>query len=94
MQAERGAALVPAINASVWEQGMSTRLVLFRDWLDEGSETRGLHFAAIQKLNGKGIGPLIESVCAFEVDQVSVAPQLLCFHLLTSAARPGSGPVR
>ncbi|EAQ87285.1 hypothetical protein CHGG_03904 [Chaetomium globosum CBS 148.51] len=69
MQAERGAALVPAINASVWEQGMSTRIVLFRDWLGEGSETRGLHFAAIQKLNGKGIGPSIESVCAFEVDQ-------------------------
>jgi hypothetical protein len=74
MQAERGATLAPAINAAVWEQGMSTRLVLFRDWLHEGSETRGLHFVAIQKLNGKGVGALLESVCAFKVDEVSAEP--------------------
>ncbi|KAK4157331.1 P-loop containing nucleoside triphosphate hydrolase protein [Chaetomidium leptoderma] len=69
MQAERGATLVPAINASVWEQGMSIRLVLFRDWLQEGAETRGLHFAAIQKLNGKAGGALVESVYAFDVEK-------------------------
>jgi hypothetical protein len=71
MQAERGATLVPAINASVWEQGMSTKLVLFRDWLQDASETRGLHFVAIQKMNGKGVGALIDSACAFRVDVVS-----------------------
>ncbi|KAM0499328.1 hypothetical protein ACHAPB_005995 [Verticillium nonalfalfae] len=32
MQAESGATLVPAINANVWEQGVSTRLVVFKDW--------------------------------------------------------------
>lgn len=71
MQAERGATLIPAINASVWEQGMSTRLVLFRDWFLEGSETHGLHFVAIQKLHGKVMPALIESVGSFKVDEVS-----------------------
>ncbi|KAK0637128.1 P-loop containing nucleoside triphosphate hydrolase protein [Bombardia bombarda] len=59
MQAGRGATLVPAINATVWEQGVSTRLVLFRDWVqvDEraADATRSVRFAAIQKLNGKGV---------------------------------------
>ena len=71
MQAERGATLIPAISAAVWEQGMSTRLVLFRDWALGDSETRGLHFAAIQKLHGKGTATLMESVCPFRVDEVS-----------------------
>ncbi|KAL2141288.1 hypothetical protein VTI28DRAFT_2623 [Corynascus sepedonium] len=68
LQAERSATLVPAINASVWEQGLSTRLVLFRDWLQDSSETCGLHFVAIQKLNGKGVGTSFESICTFKVD--------------------------
>jgi len=71
MQPERGATLIPAISAAAWEQGMSTRIVLFRDWLQDGPETRGLHFVALQKLNGKGAGALLESICAFKVDQVS-----------------------
>jgi hypothetical protein len=72
MQAERGATLIPAINASVWEQAMSTKLVLFRDWLRDASETRGLHFVAIQKMNGKGVDALIDGAYAFRVDDVSV----------------------
>ncbi|KAM0277136.1 hypothetical protein ACHAQH_006030 [Verticillium albo-atrum] len=44
MQAESGATLVPAINANVWEQGVSTRLVVFRDWVwkDGSPSTTGL----------------------------------------------------
>ncbi len=71
MQAERGATLIPAINAGVWEQGMSTRLVLFRDWPWGPSETRGLRFVAVQKLHGKGTAALVDSVCSFGVDEVS-----------------------
>ncbi len=78
MQAERGATLIPAINASAWEQGVSTRLVLFRDWLCEGPEARGLHFAAIQKLHGKGAATLADSLCPFEVDQVSAGVCVGC----------------
>jgi hypothetical protein len=93
MQAERGATLIPAINASVWEQGMSTKLVLFRDWLQDASETRGVHFVAIQKANGKGVDALIDSAYAFKVDEVSTMSWLVS-QLLTSAGRFGLGRVR
>ncbi|KAK3307497.1 P-loop containing nucleoside triphosphate hydrolase protein [Chaetomium strumarium] len=72
MQAERGATLIPAVNASVWEQGMSTRLVLFRDWLQDGHEVRGVHFVGIQKLNGKGTAALIDNLCAFTVEETGL----------------------
>ncbi|KAK3319318.1 P-loop containing nucleoside triphosphate hydrolase protein [Apodospora peruviana] len=70
MQAERGATLIPAINAGVWEQGISTRLVLFRDWASEdgdGDGLRSLHLVGIQKLNGQTSSGLVADVCAFDI---------------------------
>ncbi|KAH9897250.1 P-loop containing nucleoside triphosphate hydrolase protein [Xylariomycetidae sp. FL2044] len=62
MQAERGATLIPAINAGTWEQGVATRLVLFRDWILDSDMTHDAHLVGIQKQNGKvmpdGIGPV------------------------------------
>ncbi|KAL2121490.1 hypothetical protein VTJ04DRAFT_5517 [Mycothermus thermophilus] len=70
MQAERGATLIPAINATVWEQGISTRLVLFRDWLAQrGAEVRSVRFAAVQKLNGKDVSIAGSGLCAFTVQE-------------------------
>ncbi|KAI1876960.1 uncharacterized protein JN550_001032 [Neoarthrinium moseri] len=73
MQAERGAALIPAINAHSWEQGIATRLVLFRDWSAHGGELSGVYMAGLQKLNGKayidGIGP----VFAFNIEARGLA---------------------
>ena len=74
MQAERGATLVPAINASSWDEGVMTRLVVFREWIwHEGKASSG-NFAGLQKLNGKDccspgamdpvVGFAIEEVCA------------------------------
>ncbi|KAK4125959.1 P-loop containing nucleoside triphosphate hydrolase protein [Parathielavia appendiculata] len=74
MQAERGATLIPALNANVWEQGMSTRLVLFRNWLCTDSELRGLHLVAIQKLNGKGVTHSFNKVYAFRVEKRGLVP--------------------
>ncbi|KAI1503087.1 P-loop containing nucleoside triphosphate hydrolase protein [Biscogniauxia marginata] len=72
MQVERGATLIPAINAGTWEQGIATRLVLFKDWMMKGDVVRDTHFVGIQKSNGKanpsGIGP----VFAFEVDSAGL----------------------
>jgi len=93
MQAERGATLIPAINASVWEQGISTRLVLYRDWLQDGPETRGLHFAAIQRLDGKGVAASLETTCAFRTDEVSEEARL-SMQILTSKARADYGGLR
>ncbi|KAI5921668.1 P-loop containing nucleoside triphosphate hydrolase protein [Camillea tinctor] len=72
MQVERGATLIPAINAGTWEQGIATRLVLFKDWMMKGDAIHDMHFVGIQKTNGKsnpnGIGP----VFAFEVDSAGL----------------------
>ncbi|KAK7755183.1 hypothetical protein SLS62_002688 [Diatrype stigma] len=62
MQAERGATLVPAINANAWEQGIASRLVLFRNWAIQQERHQSAYFAGIQKLDGRlmpgAIGPI------------------------------------
>ncbi|KAK3374442.1 P-loop containing nucleoside triphosphate hydrolase protein [Lasiosphaeria ovina] len=68
MQAERGATIIPAINAGVWEQGVSTRLVLFRGWIQDASESRSVHFVGIQKLNGKASAAAVDGACAFNIE--------------------------
>ena len=79
MQAERGATLIPAINAGIWEQGISTRLVLFRDWVEDSGDSDNkhgpsrLHFVGVQKLNGKGSSGLVDNVCAFGIQPVCLA---------------------
>ncbi|KAI2623482.1 P-loop containing nucleoside triphosphate hydrolase protein [Hypomontagnella submonticulosa] len=67
MQFERGATLIPAINAGTWEQGVATRLVLFKDWIMESDTVRGVHFIGIQKLNGKAAPGSISQVFAFNI---------------------------
>ena len=54
MQAERGAGLAPSLSADVWNRGIATRLVLFRDWAWNEREGRpvGGRFVGIQKRNG------------------------------------------
>jgi hypothetical protein len=82
MQAERGATLIPAINATVWEQGVSTRLALFQDFAPDGhhGESRSLRFVGIQKLNGKQSGALADhNIFAFSIKSVSCV-LLLVLH--------------
>jgi hypothetical protein len=74
MQAERGATLVPAIGASSWEQGIATRLVLFRDWSFQDDVPSSVYFAGIQKLHGKVHPEGLGSVFAFAVKQKGLAP--------------------
>ena len=71
MLAEQGAALIPAINATVWDQGISTRIALFRNWGLQGEKSIGLHFAAAQKVDGKSCHGAFEAIVAFRVESVS-----------------------
>lgn len=70
MQAERGATLVPAIAANVWEQGIAARVALFRDfeWID--GQTSDTHLAAVQKVNGKVTAEPMDNLCAFGIETV------------------------
>lgn len=66
MQLERGAALIPAVNASWWEDGISTRIVLFRDWFMQSGSARAARFAAALKVNGKKVDEGDIELAAFE----------------------------
>lgn len=73
MQSERGATLTPAINANLWEQGVSTRLVLYRDWDWVKGKARPLYLVRVQKLDGRSTNDAIETTSAFNIGQVSSA---------------------
>lgn len=77
MQAERGATLVPAINASVWEQGISTRLVLYRNLAFSDAKLQGLRLVGVQKLNGKASEAPVDTICAFDIEEVNLDPSQL-----------------
>lgn len=76
MQAERGATLVPAINASVWRQGIVSRIALFRDRLQNDFETStALRFAFIQKLNGVDKhADDAAALCGFHIEAAGLVP--------------------
>lgn len=70
MHSERGATLTAAVNANVWEQGVSTRLVMFRDWVWQDSNLTSVFLAGLQKLDGKACQEVVENIVAFKVGSV------------------------
>ncbi|KAK2592832.1 hypothetical protein QQS21_009470 [Conoideocrella luteorostrata] len=73
MQSEHGATLVTAINASAWDQGISTRLVMFRDWAWKDGKLVSVFLAGLQKLDGKSGYATMDRVAAFRIDSTGVA---------------------
>jgi hypothetical protein len=75
------ALLVPAISGVEWENGVSTRLVLFRDWIrqarpkDTADPNRLLkaRFAGLVKVNGTALADEggVGSVVSFTIENVS-----------------------
>lgn len=68
MQAESDATLVPAINANVWEQGVSTRLVVFKDWAWKDGRPSTVCLAGVQKLEGRAGSEAVSSAAAFRIE--------------------------
>jgi hypothetical protein len=75
MQSEKGATLIPAVNAGVWEQGISTRLVVFRDWVWNDGKPADVRFVGIQKLDGKTAQHAVDHLVAFKILTVSFAAE-------------------
>lgn len=75
---ERGAAasLIPAVNASAWEEGVSTRVVLFRDWSMQDGTATAARFAAALKINGKRVEDEDVRLAAFDIGTVRCQPDL------------------
>lgn len=90
------AVLVPAISGVEWENGVSTRLVLFRDWVRQASNNdsadadrlRRARFVGLVKANGVALADEggVGSVVPFVIDQVSVllGSNLTIYDALTS----------
>ncbi|TQV96141.1 hypothetical protein V2A60_003413 [Cordyceps javanica] len=72
MHSERGAALVPAVNATVWEQGISTRLALFRNWSWEDRKPHSVFLAGVQQLDGRTMMDIVDNASAFTVESTGV----------------------
>jgi hypothetical protein len=76
------ALLVPAISGAEWENGISTRLVLFRDWVPgQGKWTKAdaarmqkTRFAGVLKANGAGLADDggVGSIVPFAIEEVSL----------------------
>ncbi|KAI1736749.1 P-loop containing nucleoside triphosphate hydrolase protein [Xylaria scruposa] len=73
MQVERSATITPAINASTWEQGIATRLVLFQDWTTADAELRNIRLIGVQKNNGQTNPNSIGSIFPFEIHNGGLA---------------------
>ncbi|VUC24822.1 unnamed protein product [Clonostachys rosea] len=73
MRPERGASLIPAVAASVWEQNISTRIALFRDWSWRDNTPSSIFLAGLQKLDGKVSGDMMDYISAFSVSGYGVA---------------------
>lgn len=68
-----GAALVPAVSAPAWEQGLACRVVLFRDWAwedDEGKSVGDVRLAEVIKAEGIGVHNLRRAVVGFTIHEV------------------------
>ncbi|PHH65278.1 hypothetical protein CDD81_2690 [Ophiocordyceps australis] len=83
MQSYQGATLVAAVNGTVWEQAVSTRLVVFRDWAWRG---KGVFVAAVQKVDGKA-NATDQAVCTFGV-QASGTINIECDATTTHPTGP------
>ncbi|ROT40578.1 hypothetical protein SODALDRAFT_99941 [Sodiomyces alkalinus F11] len=71
MQSENGATLIPSVNASVWDQGISTRIVLFQNWVWRDNVPSTVCFAGVQKREGALLSMAVHNAAAFRVQEVS-----------------------
>jgi len=73
MRLGAGAVLIPAVNTTAWEQGLSCRVALFRDWGwndEEGTEVSDVRLAQVIKAEGVTLRSGMGKVVAFTIGKV------------------------
>ncbi|KAL7916016.1 P-loop containing nucleoside triphosphate hydrolase protein [Trichoderma velutinum] len=73
MRNEQKPTLIPSINTTVWEQGVSTRLVLFRDWAWNANKSSSVFLVGLQKIDGRVAQGAVEHVSAFKVEPAGIS---------------------
>ncbi|QSZ32576.1 hypothetical protein DSL72_002154 [Monilinia vaccinii-corymbosi] len=71
-----GAALMPSISATAWEQGLGCRVALFRDWGwddDEGNKVNGVRFAQVIKAEGITLSAERSRFAAFVIGELGLS---------------------
>ncbi len=69
-----GAILVPSINVTAWEQGLSCRVALFRDWGwddEDGKPVDDVRLVQIIKVEGVLVPESRPKIFGFTIDEVS-----------------------
>ncbi|KAL7922290.1 P-loop containing nucleoside triphosphate hydrolase protein [Trichoderma austrokoningii] len=66
-------ALVPSINVAAWEQGVATRIVLFRDWAWKAGKSSSVWLAGLQRIDGRATQDAVEHISAFKVESAGIS---------------------
>lgn len=79
MRPGAGAALVPSVNTTAWEQGLGCRVALYRDWGwddDEGKAVDDVRLAQVIKAEGINLPEGRIQPVGFAIDEVPYWQQL------------------
>ncbi|KAE8450503.1 hypothetical protein EG329_006233 [Mollisiaceae sp. DMI_Dod_QoI] len=77
MRPGAGAALVPAINTTAWEQGLACRLALFRDWGwddEDGNTIQDVRLAQVIKAEGVLVPDVRLRIVGFSILESGLSP--------------------
>ncbi|QDS69367.1 hypothetical protein FKW77_004317 [Venturia effusa] len=104
----QGALLLPAISGSEWDNGVSTQLVLFRDWApkrgtqltaEEAEKWHRLRYAGVIKVKGVAMeeNGRFDTVVPFSIErdglcELSTPSSHVAVPILSSPARPTKRP--
>ncbi|KAF7857897.1 hypothetical protein EAF04_009255 [Stromatinia cepivora] len=91
-----GAALISAISATAWEQGLGCRVALFRDWGwddDEGNKVNGVRFAQVIKAEGVILSEGRGKLAAFVIGELGFSSVTVPSPPTTSSPFRGRPPL-
>ena len=97
---ESGAVLYPAISGNAWDTGISTRIVIFRDWISQATDAAssqgeyvpGVRLAGVIKAKGvscEGVGKVV----MFTIETVNASDRVMK-ALLKETEWPSGNPCR